>query len=228
MLGALPTASPNECGDSSGHVCDSSSDILYPYYEFDDLGGAALDVGRNDYYGHPGGWFDVQDSRWLLDPSAQVPVTIRVAGAGIVGTEPDGQACSAVCVTEWDAGTPIQLAAEPKPGNAFAGWAGACTGGREPSCLIDAQPAEVVATFRPVRVLTVAVSGRGTVTGTAVRCARTCRSERLEGERVALRAAAAKGWRFLRWTGACRGTRQTCTVRMAAAARVGAVFGRRS
>ena len=229
MLGALPTTSPNECPSSRGHVCDSSSDILWPFYEIDDLNAARLDVGRNDYYGHAGAAFDLQDSSWLLNPAAQFLLTVRIVGEGIVGSEPDGQGCEATCVTEWDGGARVQLAADPAAGFAFAGWGGACAASTEPSCSLELSgPAEVVATFRPVRVLTVAVTGRGTVAGTGLRCARLCRSQRVDGERVALRASAARGWRFVRWSGGCRGTRPACTVRMTAAARVGAVFARRS
>jgi hypothetical protein len=71
------------------------------------------------------------------------------------------------------------------------------------------------------------VTGRGTVRAEGLRCTRSCARQVVQGLPVALRASAARGWRFTRWTGACRGTRPTCTVRMAAAARVTAVFVRR-
>lgn len=228
MLGALDEATPNQCADNPGHVCDSSVDLLWPFFSFDDLAPAVLDVNRDDYYGHGGPWFDVQDSRWLLDPAAQFPVRIRVVGRGSVGSEPDAQACDADCVTEWDGGTEVQLSADASPGFGFAGWSGACATARVPSCLVSvAASTDVVATFRPLRALTIAVTGRGRVTGPGIACARACRSSRLEGTRVALRALPARGWRFVRWTGSCAGTRPACTVRLAAARRVGAVFARR-
>ena len=229
LLGALPGSSPNECPDSSGHVCDSSSDLLWPYFTVDELAAARLDVGRDDYYGHSQPSFDVQDSGWLLDPAAVFPVMLRIVGAGIVGSEPDGQGCRAVCTTEWSGGRRVQLAAEPDPGFAFTGWGGPCAGQREPSCLLEvAGPAEVIATFRRIRTVTVAITGRGVVSAPGVRCSRSCRLQRLDGERLSLRATAAPGWRFVRWSGGCRGTRPSCTVKLTAAARVAAVFARRS
>lgn len=229
MLGALDDRTPNECDSSRGHVCDSDRDVLWPFYEFDDLALATLDVGRNDYYAHAGPWFDVQDSRWLLNPAAQFPVRIRVVGNGIVGTEPDGQGCTNDCVTEWEAGDSIQIAADPAPGFGFVGWGGACAGTPEPSCLLDVRgPTEVVATFRRLVPLRVAISGRGSVAVGAAVCARSCSVREVEGRRVTLRARPAAGWRFVRWSAGCRGSRPTCTVRMDAARRVAAVFARRS
>jgi hypothetical protein len=229
-LGALDTPTPNECDDAPGHVCDGSQDVLWPFYAVDDLTEAVLDLNRDDYYGHAAPWFDVQDSRWLLNPLAQFPVTLRVVGSGIIGTEPDGQGCTSVCVTEWDGGDSIQIAADPAAGFGFAGWGGACAGPREPSCLLDVRgPAEVVAMFRPLHALNVAITGRGSVSvGTTARCTRSCRTQQLENARVTLRAQAIRGWRFVRWTGGCTGRRVTCVVRIAGARRVTAVFARRA
>ena len=39
---------------------------MYPYtYDGETLDTAVLDAGRDDYYGHSGTWWDVQDSPWL-------------------------------------------------------------------------------------------------------------------------------------------------------------------
>jgi hypothetical protein len=68
-LGALPDGAPHICppdrgGD--GHPCDSEADILFfATSEGDVLSSKQLDVGRDDYYGHSGGQWDVQDSPWL-------------------------------------------------------------------------------------------------------------------------------------------------------------------
>ena len=64
-LSALPAGAPHACGFSPGHPCDSTVDILYPYTSGQPLSELILDVGRDDYYGHAGAWFDVQDSSWL-------------------------------------------------------------------------------------------------------------------------------------------------------------------
>jgi hypothetical protein len=45
--------------------------------------------------------------------------------------------------------------------------------------------------------------------------------------RIRLRAQPRKGHRFVRWTGACRGKKLTCTVTMSANRSVRAQFARR-
>jgi hypothetical protein len=225
-LGAVSDFAPNACRD--GHVCDSDDDLMAAFYRGGFLDESRLDIGRDDYYGHRGPLFDVRSSPWLLDTAAQLALTLRVTGGGTIGSEPDGQGCTAVCVTEWDAGTSVQLAAEPARGFGFAGWTGQCAGQPDGSCLLDvASSGDVGAVFRPLRRLTVQVTGRGTVTAAGLRCARSCATQLVEGRALTLRATAARGWRFVRWTGACRGTRATCTVRLAAAGRVVALFARR-
>jgi hypothetical protein len=227
MLGAVEDQAPHACND--GHVCDHALDLLTAFYDGSPLDAAVLDFGRDDYYGHPGPWFDVRDSRWLLNTASQFALTLRVAGSGMVGSEPDGQGCQAVCATEWDGGTAVQLAAAPAAGFAFARWTGACAGSREPSCLVSVdRNLEATAVFRPLRRLTVQLTGRGTVTSSGFRCTRSCSTQRIDGTRLTLRAAAARGWRFVRWSGRCRGTRPTCTVALAGPTSVGAVFARRS
>jgi hypothetical protein len=62
----------------------------------------------------------------------------------------------------------------------------------------------------------VAVSGRGSVTGAGTYA---------DGTRVTVKAKAARGWRFSRWAGACRGSRG-CTVTLESDRRVQAVFVR--
>lgn len=228
-LGALPDSAPHACPGDEGHPCDSLDDLLTPFYRGQPLDAAVLDVGRDDYYAHPWPIFDIQDSRWLLNTSTQFTINLAVTGSGRIGSEPDGQGCETECATEWDGGTALQLAAEPSPGFGFAGWSGPCAGEREPSCLLDvAAAATVRAIFRRLRLLAVQITGRGTVTATGLRCTRSCSPRLIEGSRVALRAAPARGWRFERWTGRCRGTRPTCTVTLGSGgARAGAVFTRR-
>jgi hypothetical protein len=70
-LGALATpfptpGPPNACPGDQGHPCDNPNDILYPTQtEGDALSSKQLDAGRDDYYGHSGDWWDVQDSPFL-------------------------------------------------------------------------------------------------------------------------------------------------------------------
>lgn len=228
MLGALPPGAPHACPGDDGHPCDSSLDLLWPFLGLDALDQAMLDVNRDDYYAHQGTWFDVQDSQWLLDPGAQFPLTVRVAGSGVVESITDGQECSAVCVTEWNGGTAVQLVAQAGAGFRFTGWSGPCPTRRDPACLIQLGAAtEVVATFARVVRLSIGIGGRGVVSGGGIRCSRSCTVERVAGETLVLRAQAARGWRFVRWSGACRGSRLSCTVRPTRSIGVRAVFARR-
>ncbi len=74
--------------------------------------------------------------------------------------------------------------------------------------------------------LSVAVTGAGTVTSSpaGIECGTTCSASFGSGKTVKLTAAPASGYRFSGWSGACAGTRLTCSVSMTAAKTVGATF----
>jgi len=98
-------------------------------------------------------------------------------------------------------------------------------------CVLDADGA-VRAAASPVPTYRLAVSragpGIGTVggAGAEIQCGEFC-SDRLDtGTAVTLTAAPARGSRFLRWRGACRGTKRYCVVRMAGPATAIAVFAK--
>jgi len=96
-----------------------------------------------------------------------------------------------------------------------SGRLGVCAGTTDSMCSVDlGRTTEAGAVFRPLRWLALQIRGRGTVTGADVHCSRSCSAQRVEGARVALRARAARGWRFGRWNGGCRGTRPVCTLRL--------------
>jgi hypothetical protein len=90
----------------------------------------------------------------------------------------------------------------------------------------------VTATFAPDSFpLRVGVTGRGVVATSPSRltCAkRTCVAKVSSYERLGLTAKPVKGWRFVRWGGACKGIKPRCTVPMTAATAVTAVFARRA
>ena len=86
-FGALPDGAPHACPDTRGHPCDSETDVLYPFaMPGTTLASLVLDVGRDDYYGHAGGWPDLQDSPWLRLVSRADP-----ADAGDRGTRLGGE-----------------------------------------------------------------------------------------------------------------------------------------
>ena len=80
----------------------------------------------------------------------------------------------------------------------------------------------------PKVALTVAVKGSGKVSGAPGRavCPPACRTLVVRGAAVRLAARPAAGWRFGSWSGACKGTVPTCTLRLTGAARVVATFAR--
>lgn len=219
---------PSACPDSRAHPCDSASDILYPEATTAPLASLLLDVGRNDYYGHSGGWADTQDSRWLRLLTRQVALTTQVVGKGSVESDVPGLDCAAGCVTEWDTGSIVSLEALAGEGQRFVRWSGACSGSS--LCEVTLGAAQTVtALFAPERFgLVISLAGQGTVAGAGAAC-RTARCQRsvTSYSPLRLRAAARTGWRFAGWSGACAGTKATCTVPMAKATAVRARFVKR-
>lgn len=235
VLDALPrprggAGPPHACPRDDGHPCDHQSDILYPAKR----GGVPLveqllDAGRDDYYGHSGPWFDVQDSRWLSNLDApRFPFSVTLRGRGSVSSTAPGIACPPACSIEWEGGTLVRLLATAEPGFRLVGWSGDCTGAGVCDLRADA-PRNVVALFGPATFrVRVAVSGKGRVTSpdVALACPPVC-SELADAARpVALRARAARGWRFAGWGGSCRG-RARCVLRPGATRSVRARFTRR-
>lgn len=230
QLGALPSGAPHVCPADSGHPCDSGQDLMYPRVtaRFDEL---VLDVGRDDYYGHSGAWFDIQDSLWLgradVPPSA-LTLTVRARSPqDRVTSNPIGIECPPACGVLFDTGSQVRLAAAAGTGSRFVGWRGACTG-RGP-CTVTMDTAKAVeAIFGPSQFrLSVSVTGSGRVTSRAIglSCARRCSAPVAADAVVRLQAVASKGWRLARWTGACSG-RVACSVRLSEDRTVGSVFQR--
>jgi hypothetical protein len=86
-MGAVPDVAPHAC--DSGHVCDSSSDLMKAVLDpSDTLANLILDVGRDDYYGHNGNWWDVKNSGLLydLDQSlAPAPTIVNLTATDTAG-----------------------------------------------------------------------------------------------------------------------------------------------
>lgn len=235
-LGALvQPGPPNTCPGDPGHPCDSIYDLLYP----EDLGipldQKVLDVGRDDYYGHSGSWFDVQDSSWLYHLDApQYVLTVSVTGsaaAGKVESALPGIDCPAACSIAWDSGTVVDLTAEPAGGAHFVGWSGDCAGSGA-TCAVTVGSAKTVsARFAfsiPLTVKVVSRGGRGVVTSrpAGIRCPRTCSAVFDQGTSVTLTAAPRPGSLFAGWRGAC-GRRARCTITLGAARTIQALFARK-
>jgi hypothetical protein len=228
-FGALARSGPaHACPESPGHVCDSPLDLLYPTSDGTPLSSFVLDVGRDDYYAHPGAWLDVQDSKWLRLVSRQVSLALGIAGRGSVQSDLPGLDCAATCRTEWDQGTSVALEALPGAGQRFVRWSGACSGSLQ--CVVPlAGATSVGALFAPKSyAIVVAIAGRGAVAGAGTPCRLPrCLRRATSYVPVRLRPVAAKGWRFAGWSGACAGRGAVCTVPMRKAASVRARFVRR-
>jgi hypothetical protein len=224
-FGAVPAGAPHECPPpNGGHVCDSQQDLLYPFTVGDPLTSLVLDVNHDDYYEHATNGIDIRNSLWLrhLD-TPEVPLTVGISGTGHVTSEEPGVDCTATCTTQWDQGWQVQLQAVDTSTTRFVSWRGACTG-RTSTCDVSLDAAaSATAVFGPLKIpVRVSVGGRGSVTCTP-RCSRTF----VAGDPLTLRAVAARGWRFARWTGACTGTRPVCRPATDYAVTARAVFTRR-
>ncbi len=205
-LGALPFGAPHSCPGDAGHPCDSVRDILYPYNDGSPLSADYLDWNHDDYYGHSGGWIDIQDSLWLHLLAPQVALTVSVSGTpgGIVQSDVPGVACAGTCTTEWDPGSLVELDGIDSAGSRFVRWQGGCTG--QTCGLTLSSPESVTAVFGPTRIaVTVSHAGKG-----AVACSPKCSKSFAAGSALTLRAVPSKGWRFVRWSGACAGTKAVC------------------
>jgi hypothetical protein len=228
-LGAVPRGAPHECtGENSGHTCDDERDLMFPSIGGEPLAAKILDPGRDDYYGHAGGWTDTQDSAWLVRLDSQAPLALTVSGPGSVSADVPGLVCAASCTTTWNAGQRLALRATPNAGSRLVRWSGACSGAA--GCAVSvASGTAVSAVFGPASFrLSVAVAGKGAVRSSraGITCRPRCSAAFPSFSPVRLTATPAKGWRLRSWTGACRGAKRTCTVPMRAATNARATFVR--
>ena len=229
-LGAVSPSAPNDCNnESSGHTCDNEDDLMFPSIGGEPLSAKLLDPGRNDYYGHAGGWTDTQDSAWLVRLDSQAPLAVTISGSGSVTSNVPGLLCTTSCTTTWNNGQLLSLVATPGAGTRLVRWGGACSGAG--SCNLTVTPgASVSATFGPAAFrLSVSVAGRGAIRSSkpGITCRPRCSASFASFSPVRLIATPAAGWKLRAWSGACRGSRGTCTVPMTAAASARATFVRR-
>ncbi len=140
-LGGVPAEAPHRCSDRDA-TCDDATDLMVYAIPPGPLANAVLDPGRDDYYGHPGSWRDLRDSRFLRRLDSQQQLTVRIAGRGTVASNLPGVGCRASCKTQWDGGTTVSLRATPARGMRFVRWSGACRGRR--ACVVTLGSAKTV------------------------------------------------------------------------------------
>ncbi len=152
-------------------------------------------------------------------------LTVTTSGNGVV-TSTDGHInCPGTCSQEYLDNTRVTLNATPATGWAFTGWGGGCSG--TGSCQVTmTENTNVSAAFYQLPVtLTVSVAGNGSVTSTDgnIDCPGTCTYIYQPNTQVTLNAAAASGWIFSGWTGACMGV-GSCVLTMTQNLSLTAVF----
>jgi hypothetical protein len=148
---------------------------------------------------------------------------------GTVTSNPSGINCGSTCNADYDSNTSVTLSAVPNSGYTFSGWSGgACSG--TGTCIVDMAEAQVVtANFAAVVAAPVptatyylavskTISGAGTIAASdnTINCGSTCKANYNAGKKVTLNVAVNSGYKFSRWTGACKGQGTTCTVSMTA------------
>lgn len=160
-------------------------------------------------------------------------LSLTIAGAGTVVSNPAGIDCTANCSSVFAANTQVPLTATPAASQSFAGWTGACTGAAS-SCTVTLDQARALgATFKAASgtsfALTVAVAGNGSVASSpaGISCdsaANACSASFAAGTAVTLTATPAAGQRFTSWGDACSGTQSTCTLQLTQVRAVQAAF----
>ena len=148
-------------------------------------------------------------------------------GSGIVTSSPSGINCGTSCSAGYGNGTNVTLTASAAAGYSFSGWSGACSGTSATCMLSVTGSRSVAATFKQnIYTLTVGKTGSGTVTSSpsGINCGTSCSASYTSGTNVTLIAAAASGYRFSGWSGACSGTNADCTDSMTEARSVTAMF----
>jgi len=149
--------------------------------------------------------------------------TGNVSGGNInCGSSPAGGGCTWTVLT----GSTLTVRQTPGSDNVFTGWGGACSG-TNVACTVElAGDRSVSAAWVSSAgvLLTVSVSGNGTVTGAGINCPPTCTAIQSVNSTAVLTATAAEGHIFTGWGGPCSGTASTCAVLMDAAKSVTATF----
>jgi List-Bact-rpt repeat protein len=164
------------------------------------------------------------------------PLTVSVSGSGTVaGSGIDCGSGATTCNANVATGSTVTLTATPAPGAMLESWGGACSGASN-TCAVTMDAAKAVsATFKSAApptntvILTIHVAGNGAVLAAGGTCAagggtKTCAQSYEAGTSVVLTARAGTGARFVGWSGACSGTKTSCTVALGVAKSATATF----
>ena len=157
-------------------------------------------------------------------------LTVAFAGAGkgsIASTAPK-ISCKKSCNVQILENSKVRLTAKAQKGSVFLGWKGACKGAGACDVVLS-KNVKVTALFEPLKPrLRIIKTGAGSVASGArgIACGKKCGANFVRGTKVTLVAKPARGWRFAKWGGACKGTKVRCTVNMTTVKTVRVTFAR--
>jgi hypothetical protein len=235
-MGFAPPCAPHLT--QTDHVNDSPTDLMYHPDAQSPAGWdwphAVLDYNRDDYFGDrvPTGCLNLRDSP-VLAPRNTFRFSLSVDGrgsvqAGALGSCTAERACGPASLP---AGSSLTLSPAAAPGWRLAAWRGAdCPLAGDCVLSVDADR-EVAAVFEPEPTVTLSVSWSrgGAVRLTPGRTYGRSFARRFpQGTRVTLVALPRKGFRFVRWSGSCRGARPRCALVLGANRTVRVLFARAS
>ncbi len=154
---------------------------------------------------------------------------------GVVSFSPSGTVgvCQADCYNRFAQGTRVSLTATPAAGVTFFGWGGQCSG--TGTCTVDMTNSQLVsAAFFSGETRALSYQQAGTGSGSVLiaassftsTCSASCTQTLWQNAIVTLTVQAGDGSAFTGWTGACRGKKATCSVRLSSAKSVTATFNR--
>lgn len=167
------------------------------------------------------------DSRVALDYAKDGPAqgSVSFSPAGTVGS------CNSDCINRFTPGAQVTLTATPPSGVTFFGWGGDCSG--TATCTVNMTARHhVSATFftGAPRQLSYQQGGNGggstviSAAGFTMNCAADCTQTLWQNAIVTLTVQPEAGSAFTGWTGACRGKKTTCRIRLSSARSVRAGF----
>jgi Divergent InlB B-repeat domain len=162
----------------------------------------------------------------------EAQLAVRTEGAGSVTSVPAGIRCPDRCEGQFPRGAGVVLTARPTGDATFAGWSGGGCKGTVRCELRLGRDATVTASFMAAApnaaILRIEPPSNGAVTSdpAGIACPQTCERAFPGGTQIALTAAAAEGFVFREWTGACKESGE-CRLTMTADRTVAASFAPR-
>jgi hypothetical protein len=150
------------------------------------------------------------------------PVSVTVTGPGSVTDAAGLISCPTTCSSEYPSGQTATFTETPQASAQFGGWTtsapvmSGCTS-TSTTCEVHIDcdscgaSVSVAATFNPV--LTAAITGSGTITGSGgINCPTVCSFAATAGQQITLTATPASGYQFSTWSGGgCAFQTAACT-----------------